>query len=77
MVGGHQRPYSRPRRGAGAAQPREGASATVAQLLERFAAAAVVKASTMAAYKQTTDSLRDFLGAATPLCDLTHSNADA
>ena len=61
----------------GLTQPREGASATVAQLLERFAAAAVVKASTMAAYKQTTDSLRDFLGAATPLCGLTHANADA
>lgn len=62
----------------GLAEPRKGAaSVTVAELLERFAAAASVKDSTRAAYKQTTDSLSAFLGADTPLHTVTTERADA
>lgn len=58
-------------------EPRKGAAVvTLAELLERFEAAAVVKASTRAAYKQTTDSLRAHLGAETPLASITPAHAD-
>jgi integrase len=49
---------------------------TVGELLTRFDAAAVVKPSTRAAYKQTTDSLRRHLGADMPLADVTAAHAD-
>jgi integrase len=62
----------------GLAEPRKGvASVTVAELLERFAGTAAVKDSTRAAYKQTTDSLAAFLGAASPLHAVTTERADA
>lgn len=61
----------------GLAQPRErGPVATVAILLARFESAATVKASTRAAYKQTTDSLREHLGGATPLASIKPADAD-
>ncbi len=49
---------------------------TLANLLDRFDAAASVKASTRAAYKQTTDSLRAHLGEGTPLASITPAHAD-
>lgn len=59
-------------------EPRKGAAVvTLATLLERFDAAATVKASTKAAYKQTTDSLRAHLGEETPLGSITPAHADA
>ncbi len=62
----------------GLVEPRKGAaSVTVAELLERFAGAALVKDSTRAAYRQTTDSLAAFLGADTPLHTVTNEHADA
>lgn len=60
----------------GLAQPRDTAVVTLGMLLDRFDAAAAVKASTRAAYKQTTDSLRASLGADTPLGLLTPADAD-
>jgi integrase len=58
-------------------EPRKGAAVvTVAELLERFDATASVKASTRAAYKQTTDSLRAILGEGTPLASITPAHAD-
>jgi integrase len=62
----------------GLAEPRKGAVVvTVAALLERFMGAASVKDSTRAAYRQTTDSLATFLGANTPLDEVTNELADA
>lgn len=49
---------------------------TLANLLERFDAAAAVKASTRAAYRQTTSSLRAHLGEETPLASITPAHAD-
>lgn len=60
----------------GLAKSRDKAVVTLGSLLERFDAAAAVKASTRAAYKQTTDSLRASLGANTPLEALTSADAD-
>ena len=60
----------------GLAQPRNVEVVTLGTLLERFVAAATVKASTMAAYKQAIDSLRAHLGEATPLASLTPAHAD-
>lgn len=61
----------------GLAQPRKRAEkVTVGGLLERFEAASTVKSSTRAAYRQTFDSLRSFLGASTPIADLTTVHAD-
>lgn len=58
-------------------EPRKGAAVvTLAELLDRFDAAASVKASTKAAYKQTTDSLRAHLGGETPLASVTPAHAD-
>lgn len=58
-------------------EPRKGAAVvTLANLLDRFDAAAAVKASTRAAYKQTTDSLRAHLGEGTPLASITPAHAD-
>lgn len=62
----------------GLCQPRAGAEVvTLATLLERFNDAASVKASTRAAYKQTTDSLRSRLVGDTPLGSITPADADA
>ncbi len=61
----------------GLAEPRKGASTvTVAQLLERFASSAVVKPSTRAAYRQTTNSLLSFLKPETALVLITPADAD-
>ena len=49
---------------------------TVAMLLERFTETASVKPSTMAAYRQTTESLREHLGPDTPLAEVTPAHAD-
>ncbi len=58
-------------------EPRKGAAVvTLANLLDRFAAAAAVKASTRAAYKQTTDSLRAHLGDGSALSSITAADAD-
>lgn len=59
-------------------EPRKGAAVvTLAELLDRFDAAASVKDSTRAAYRQTTDSLRAHIGEATPLSSITPAQADA
>ncbi|MCE7974265.1 MAG: hypothetical protein DYG92_08100 [Leptolyngbya sp. PLA1] len=61
----------------GLCQPREGAAVvTLAVLLDRFDSVASVKASTRAAYKQTTDSLRAHLGEPTPIDSITPAHAD-
>jgi integrase len=61
----------------GLVEPRTRAAVvTLGALLDRFDAAASVKPSTRAAYKQTTDSLRALLGAATPLSEITQAHAD-
>ncbi len=61
----------------GLCQPRAGvAVVTLGTLLDRFDAMATVKASTRAAYKQATDSLREILGEDTPLASLTPADAD-
>jgi len=58
-------------------EPRKGAAVvTLANLLDRFDEAAAVKASTKAAYKQTTDSLRAHMGEGTPLALITPAHAD-
>jgi len=49
---------------------------TLANLLDRFEAAAVVKPATKAAYRQTTGSLRDHFGGNTPVNSLTPALAD-
>jgi integrase len=62
----------------GLCQPREGAAVvTLAELLNRFDSASAVKASTRAAYKQTTDSLRALIGADTPLASIAPAHADS
>jgi integrase len=59
-------------------EPRKGAdSVTMAELLERFVGAATVKPATLAAYRQTTDSLAAFFGSETPLHTITTERADA
>jgi integrase len=61
----------------GLVEPRSAAAVvTLAELLARFDAAASVKASTKAAYKQTTDSLRTHLGETTPVASITPAHAD-
>lgn len=61
----------------GLVEPRASAAVvTVGELLERFESAASVKASTRAAYKQTTDSLRAVLGSETALGSVTAETAD-
>lgn len=63
--------------GLGLAQPRKRAEKiTVGGLLERFEAASSVKPATKAAYRQTFESLRGFLGASTPIADVTAVHAD-
>ncbi len=58
-------------------QPRASSEVvTLADLLNRFEAAAAVKSSTRAAYRQTTESLRAILGADTPLSSITTADAD-
>ena len=58
-------------------QPRAGAvSVTLANLLDRFDAAASVKPTTQYKYRQVADSLRAFLGAETPLVSITTAHAD-
>ncbi len=52
------------------------ASITVGHLLDQFVESATVKPSTMAAYRQTTESLRAFLGEATALTDIDTMDAD-
>lgn len=49
---------------------------TLGDMLDRFEQSATVKASTRAAYRQTTGSLGEHLGRATPLADLTACDAD-
>jgi integrase len=59
-------------------EPRAAAQVrTVGELLDAFETRAVVKASTRKAYKQTTDSLRAFLGAETALQAVSAERADA
>jgi len=59
-------------------EPRAAANVrTVGELLDTFEQRAVVKPSTRKAYKQTTDSLRAFLGAETALQAVTAETADA
>ena len=62
----------------GLVEPRSTASApvTVGDLLDRFENSAAVKASTRAAYRQTTASLRESLGATTAVAALTGEHAD-
>ena len=61
----------------GLARPRDVAVVNVGMLLEQFEATATVKESTRAAYRQTTNSLREFFGADTALAQLTPARADA
>ena len=49
---------------------------TMGELLERFVATADVKPATRAAYRQTTNSLRDHFGANAAIGTLTESDAD-
>jgi integrase len=61
----------------GLTQPRKGAGVvTLANLLDRFDAAAAVKAGTQYKYRQVADSLRVFLGADSPLSSITPAHAD-
>ena len=61
----------------GLCQPREGvAVVTMAELLDRFDASGTVKPSTRVKYQQVADSLRAFLGAATPLASITPAHGD-
>jgi integrase len=60
----------------GLAQPRDTTVMTLGILLDRFDAAASVKPSTRAAYRQTTESLRKHLGGDAPLTELTPAHAD-
>ena len=64
----------------GLAETREddpAAKAKLGELLDRFVESATVKPSTKAAYKQTTDSLREHFGEGTPLSSVTPVGADA
>lgn len=61
----------------GLAEPRKPAPVVrLADVLTRFNAASVVKASTAAAYKQAIDSLRNHFGDDKPLADITTADAD-
>lgn len=61
----------------GLAEPRASSQqVTLGMLLDRFEKSASVKASTRAAYKQATGSLRDHLKAETPLKAITPADAD-
>ncbi len=61
----------------GLVEPRERAEAVMlGALLDRFHAAAVVKATTQAAYRQTTGSLREYFGVEKPVESVTTSDAD-
>lgn len=61
----------------GLCEPRKPKEAvTLATLLERFDAAASVKKATRDAYRQTTNSLREHLGAATALASIDAADAD-
>ena len=61
----------------GLVEPREKAvTVSLAMLLGRFSAAAVVKPTTRAAYKQTTDSLREHFGPEADIAKLTPTHAD-
>ncbi|QYK49815.1 MAG: site-specific integrase [Phycisphaeraceae bacterium] len=61
----------------GLADPRVAPESTsLGSLLDRFVNAGVIKASTRAAYRQATESLRKHLGADTPVDALTPSDAD-
>jgi len=61
----------------GLCQPRSNASVvTVATLLDRFDATLTVGESTQVKYRQVLDSLREFLGGATPLATITPAHAD-
>jgi len=61
----------------GLAQPRRKVvSPTLAELLDRFVASATVKPATLAAYRQTTNSLRKHLGERTPIDAITPEDAD-
>lgn len=72
-----ERMYARLSR-VGLVESREKAAVvTLANLLDRFDAAASVKESTRAAYKQTTDSLRAHLGDETPVGSITPAHADS
>jgi integrase len=61
----------------GLVEPRADAAAvTLDALLDRFVQAAAVKPATRAAYRQTTESLRDYVGGHTPLRAITAAHAD-
>ncbi|MCC6228373.1 MAG: site-specific integrase [Phycisphaerales bacterium] len=61
----------------GLCQPRQPEEVvTLSKLVERFNATASIKPSTVAAYKQTTDSLLAHLKGATPLASITPAQAD-
>lgn len=61
----------------GLVEPRVGAATvTLGELLDRFEQSATVKPATRAAYRQTTGSLREHLGADTPLCSIKPADAD-
>jgi len=61
----------------GLCQPRDsGAAVTLANLLDRLDAAVAVKPTTRYKYRQVADSLREFLGAETPLASITTAHAD-
>lgn len=61
----------------GLCEPRKGAAVvTLGELLDRFDAAASVKPSTRAAYRQTTNSLREHLGDGTALASIDAAAAD-
>jgi len=60
----------------GLAKPRGGTAVTLAMLIERYTTAAAVKPATMAAYKQTTDSLLAILGLDTNVAELSEADAD-
>ena len=52
------------------------AGATLESLIKRFLDASTVKPATLAAYKQTTDSLLEVLGRRTPVTEITPADAD-
>ena len=52
------------------------AGATLESLIKRFLDASTVKPATLAAYKQTTDSLLEVLGRRTPITEITPADAD-
>ena len=61
----------------GLAEPRaEAAKVTLGELLDQYEQTATVKASTLAAYRQAINSLRDYFGEAMPLDTLTPADAD-